>query len=68
MKISYTRAEDILTIELHASETIDHAEHAGPVIVHLSPDDRPVLLEILKASDFVAGLVRATVRAEPVTL
>ncbi len=68
MKISYDREEDILTIELDASAVIDHAEHTGSVILHLSPDERPVLLEILEASEFLSGLVKATMRAEPVTV
>jgi uncharacterized protein YuzE len=68
MKISYDREEDILTLELDASATIDHAEHVGSVILHLSPDDRPVLLEILRASEFLSGLVKASMRAEPVTV
>lgn len=68
MKISYDRAEDILTIELDPSATIDHAEHTGAVIVHLSPDDRPVVLEIMQASEFVTGLVKASVLSEPVTV
>ncbi|HLF01403.1 MAG TPA: DUF2283 domain-containing protein [Anaerolineales bacterium] len=68
MKISYDREEDILTIELDATATIDHAEHVGSVILHLSPGDRPVLLEILRASDFLSGLVKASMRSEPVTV
>ncbi len=68
MKISYDRDEDILTIELNTSAPIDHAEDVGSVILHLSPDDQPVLLEILHASDFLSGLVKATMRSEPVTI
>jgi hypothetical protein len=65
MKISYDRHEDILMIELDVAEPIDHAEHTGSFIVHLSPQDRPVLLEILKASDFLSDVVKASMRAEP---
>ena len=68
MKISYDRQEDILTIELDASAAIDHAEHTGSVILHLSSEDRPVLLEILRASEFLSGLVKASMRSEPVTV
>ncbi len=66
MKISYDRIEDILIIELDDSARIDHAEHTGSVILHLSPDDRPVVLEILKASEFLSGMLKAAMRAEPV--
>jgi uncharacterized protein YuzE len=68
MKISYDREEDILTIELDATATIDHAEHVGAVILHLSADDRPVLLEVLRASEFLSSLVKASMRSEPVTV
>lgn len=68
MKASYDRDEDILTIELDPTAVIDHAEHVGTMILHLDPRDRPVLLEILRASDFLSGLVKASARAEPVTI
>ena len=68
MKISYDREEDILTIELDRSAAIDHAEHIDSIILHLSPDDRPVLLEVLRASEFLSNLVKASVRAEPITV
>ena len=68
MKISYDREEDILTIELNTTATINHAEHVGPLILHLDPDDRPVLLEVLHGSEFLANLVKASVRAEPMTV
>ena len=68
MKIKYDREEDILTIELDATAAIDHAEHVGSMILHLSSDDRPVLLEVLRASEFHSSLVKASMRAEPVTV
>ncbi len=68
MKISYDREEDILTIELDSSSAIDHAEHIDSIILHLSPDDRPVLLEVLRASEFLSNLVKASMQAEPVTV
>ena len=68
MKISFDREEDILTVEVDEAATIDHAEQLGSVILHLSPDDRPVLLEILHATEFLSGMVKASMRAEPVTI
>jgi uncharacterized protein YuzE len=68
MKINYDREEDILTVELDESAQIDHAEQTGSVILHLDPDDRPILLEILQASEFLASLIKASVRAEQVTV
>ena len=63
MRVRYNRKEDILTIEV-SKGSIDHAEEAGPIIAHFSPDDRLVLLEILEASDFLADLTKATMKAE----
>lgn len=68
MKVSYDREEDILLVELDDTTTIDHAEHNGPLIVHLSRDDRPVLIEILHATAFLTGSMTASMRAEPVTV
>ncbi|MBV6392717.1 MAG: hypothetical protein KPEEDBHJ_01942 [Anaerolineales bacterium] len=68
MKINYNREDDVMLIELDASASIDHAEHVGSLIVHFDPQDKPILLEILNASEFLSGLVKATMRAEPVTV
>jgi uncharacterized protein YuzE len=63
MKVRYNRKEDILILEV-SKAAIDHAEESGPIIAHLSADDRLVLLEILEASDFLAHLTKATMKAE----
>jgi hypothetical protein len=44
MRVRYNREEDILTLEL-SEAPIDHAEEAGPLIVHFAADDRLVVLE-----------------------
>ena len=63
MKVRYNRKEDILTLEL-SKAAIDHAEESGPLIAHFSTDDKLVLLEILEASEFLADLTKATMKAE----
>jgi hypothetical protein len=63
MRVRYNRKEDILSPEL-SEAFIDHAEESGPIIAHFAQDDRLVLLEILEASDFLARLTKAAVRAE----
>ena len=63
MRVRYNRKEDILTLVM-SEAPIDHAEEVGPIIIHFSPDDRLVLLEILEASDFLSKLTKATMRAE----
>jgi hypothetical protein len=66
MKISYNGDEDILMVELNPVAVIDYAEQTGPIIVHLDREQQPVLLEILRASEFMTGTVKASMRAEPV--
>jgi uncharacterized protein YuzE len=68
MKISYDREEDALLIEIDPAASIDYAEEAGSVILHFDADQRPVLLEILQASEFLSDVVKASMRAEPVTV
>jgi len=63
MRVRYNRKEDILILEVSKASS-DHAEEAGPIIAHFSADDRLVLLEILEASDFLAHLTKATMKAE----
>ncbi|MFN3477237.1 MAG: DUF2283 domain-containing protein [Candidatus Methylomirabilales bacterium] len=64
MKLSYDRGEDILMIEVLPEETIDHAEQVGPFIAHFTAAGRLVLLEVLDASEFLAQVIRITLRRE----
>jgi uncharacterized protein YuzE len=63
MKVRYSRSEDVLIIEL-SDEKVDYAEEMGPVIVHFTKDGRPVMLEILDASEFVTEISKVAMRAE----
>ncbi len=63
MKIRYDRDEDILTIQV-SPHKIDHAEEIGSMIVHFSEQGKPVLLEILDASEFIAETTRAMARSQ----
>ena len=60
-KITYSKDVDALLIEL-SEEPIDHAEEAGQVIIHLSPQGAPVLLEILDARDFLLGSLTSLIK------
>lgn len=51
--ITYSKDVDILLIEV-SDGRISYAEEAGGMIVHFTEDDRPVLLEIQGAKEFVA--------------
>jgi formyltetrahydrofolate synthetase len=62
MKISYDREHDIMLLEL-SSKPIEFAEKMGPVIVHFTKTEKPVLLEILDASDFIATMLKSSLKA-----
>ena len=59
MDVLYKREDDILLIEIAPQAPIDHAEQAGPIIVHFSPEDEIVLIEVLFASQVLRTLVEA---------
>lgn len=61
MKIGYDREVDILMIEI-SDEKIDYAEEAGPMIIHFTKDNKPVLIEILDASEFLADVTKISMR------
>lgn len=65
MKMKYDREEDVLMIET-ADGNIDYAEEMGQIIVHFTKDGRPVVLEILRASDFLSLATKSSIKAEPV--
>ena len=60
MKISYNRDEDIMILEV-SEDKIDFAEEMGPIIVHFSEKRKPVLLEILEASEFIATAAKSSI-------
>jgi len=59
VKVNYSSKEDILMYEV-SDEPIDHAEEMDSVIVHFAKSGKPVLLEILDASKFLAQTMKAT--------
>ena len=63
MKIRYDREDDILLVETGRGK-IDFAEETGPLIIHFTKQRKPVLLEILDASKFLASLTRSTMAAK----
>lgn len=66
-KIRYSKDVDVLLVEL-SDEQVDYAEESGPVVVHFSRDDRPVLLEIFNAREFVMGSLSSLLRDTEATL
>ena len=63
MRVSYDREVDILMVEV-SPEPIDHGEEMGNIIVHFTKDDKPVLLEILDASEFLTQAAKAALTAK----
>ena len=62
MKLKYSPEEDILLYEVSA-EPIDYAEESGSVVIHFTKDGKPVLLEIMDASKFLAATAKAREKA-----
>ncbi len=52
-KISYSKDVDVLLIEI-SNDAIAYAEEDGQVILHYSPDDKLVLVEILDFRRFMS--------------
>lgn len=52
MKYKYDKEDDVLMIWI-SKEQVDFAEQNKNVIVHFSKKNKPVMLEILKASQFL---------------
>ena len=62
MKVQFNRQDDVLLLHL-SEEGIDHAEESEGVIIHFSEEDRPVLLEVLDASDLLSSLTKVAATA-----
>lgn len=58
MKIKYNKHDDVLMVEMN-KRPIDYAEQSGNLIVHFSPKNEAVLLEILNASSFLSETSKA---------
>ncbi|MCL6446670.1 MAG: DUF2283 domain-containing protein [Armatimonadetes bacterium] len=61
MKVKYDKQVDILLIEL-SDKKIDYAEETGSMIIHFTKEGEPVLVEILEASEFLAEVIKASLK------
>jgi hypothetical protein len=61
LKVKYEAKDDVLTYEV-SDEPIEYAEEMDSVIVHFTKAGKPVLLEVLDASKFLAKSIQATKR------
>jgi uncharacterized protein YuzE len=62
MKVSYNREDDVLLLEV-SEEVIEYAEEVGPLIIHFTKEGKPVLVEILDASEVLTELTKVSVKA-----
>lgn len=67
MKVSYNRESDVLLIFV-SEDKVDYAEEMGPIIVHFTKDGKPVLLEILDASEVLAEITKIGMKTKKPTL
>lgn len=58
MRIEYNKEDDILVVHL-SNQAYDYAEMQGDFIVHFSKQKKPVMIEVLNASDFFKQESRA---------
>lgn len=63
MKVSYSREQDILMIEV-CTEPIDYAEEAGLIIAHFTKEHKLVLLEIMDAREIWDEARRQSIKEE----
>lgn len=63
-KIKYDEEADILTIILKDRGKLSHAEEVGDIIVHFDKNEKPLFMEILKASKIVPLMVEGLAKKE----
>jgi len=66
MKVSYNRESDVLLIQVSEAK-VDHAEEMGPIIVHFTKDGKPILLEILDASEVISEIAKIGMKTKEPT-
>jgi len=52
MKVRYDKKDDAMMVWL-SDDPVSYAEQTKNVIMHFSKDDKPVLMEVLKATEFL---------------
>jgi uncharacterized protein YuzE len=63
-KIKYDEEADVLTIIIAEEGKLSHAEEVGDLIVHFDEDNKPLLIEILRASKIVPLMVQSLAKKE----
>ena len=63
-KIRYDEEADVLTIILKDKGKLSHAEEVGDIIVHFDKNEKPLFMEILKASKIIPLMVEGLAKKE----
>ena len=63
-RIKYDEEADVLTIIVAEEGELSHAEELGNIVVHLDREGRPLLIEVLKASEVIPLIVQALAKKE----
>lgn len=66
-RIRYDQEDDVLMIWFAEGKQVDHAERPGQSILHLTEQDKPILLEVLDARRFILDLVESVLVPAPST-
>jgi uncharacterized protein YuzE len=65
MKVRYDKDVDILVIDQgKKGDMIDYAEQLNSIIAHFTKEGKPVLLEILDATEFLTTTIKAITSPE----
>jgi len=65
-RIRYDDEADVLTVIVSGKGRLSHAEEVGDVVVHFDKSEKPLFLEILRASKIVPLMVQGLARKEVV--
>jgi uncharacterized protein YuzE len=63
-RIKYDEEADVLTIIAAEEGELSHAEELGDIVVHLDREGRPLLMEVLRASEVIPLIVQALAKKE----
>jgi len=63
-KIKYDEEADVLMIIVAEEGKLSHAEEVGDLIVHFDENDKPLFIEVLRASRIVPLMVQSLAKKE----
>jgi uncharacterized protein YuzE len=63
-KIKYDDEADVLMIVVTEEGKLSHAEEVGDLIVHFDEDNKPLFVEVLRASKIVPLIVQSLAKKE----